>query len=328
MGELTRRELLKRAAVGGLAAAAAKVGIEPGSAQAAGEPAKSKIVIAKDASVLDKENNIKQAVVEKMLGKAIAKQQGTKTAKEAWQKLFKPGDIVGIKVNCLFKNGASTHPEVTFAVVEGLKMAGVKPENIIIWDRSSKDLRMSSYTINKEGGPQVVADDGDWGREVKNGSINGKISKILDKITALVNVPILKDHGMAGVTVAMKNHYGSIHNPGDYHGNHCDPYLADLNAIPEIKDKTRLVVVDAIRPVADGGPGLRSPECAWNYYSLIVGTDFVATDKIGWDIIEARRKEMGIPSLADAGRAPKWIATAAKLGLGTDDPNKIDIIRV
>jgi uncharacterized protein (DUF362 family) len=295
--------------------------------QAAVNGSKSKVVIVKDTSVLDPDENFKQPVIEKMLGKAIAKQQGVGSADAAWKKLFKPDDVVGIKVNCLFGRGVSTHPEVTFAVVEGLKKAGVKPENIIIWDRSSKDLRKGGYTINKEGGPLVIADDGDWGRQVKNGSFDQQISKILDRITAMVNIPILKDHGGAGVSISMKNHYGTCNNPGALHGNNCDPYLADLNAIPEIKDKTRLVVVDAIIPMANGGPGLKS-EYLWKYYSLIVGTDFVAVDKVGADIIEARRKEIGLKSLAESGRPPKWIATAAKLGLGTDDPNKIDIIRV
>jgi len=54
---------------------------------------------------------------------------------------------------------------------------------------------------------------------------------------------VLKDHGTAGVTLSMKNHYGSVDNPGSLHGGQCDPYIPELNNVPDIKDKTRLIVL-------------------------------------------------------------------------------------
>jgi uncharacterized protein (DUF362 family) len=47
------------------------------------------------------------------------------------------------------------------------------------------------------------------------------LSKILTRMcTYLVNVPVLKDHGKVGITLSLKNHYGTIDNPMDCHPNH------------------------------------------------------------------------------------------------------------
>jgi hypothetical protein len=60
----------------------------------------------------------------------------------------------------------------------------------------------------------------------------------------------------------------------------------------------------------------------------MVGTDPVAMDRISEGIIEAKRKENGLPTLAEAGRPAKYIDTAAKLGLGEGDPAKIKVVEV
>ena len=72
------------------------------------------------------------------------------------------------------------------------------------------------------------------------------------------------------------------------------------------------------------------PQWAWNCNGLIVGTDPVAIDTIGWDIIEKKRKEANLPTLKQAGREPTYIATAAddQHRLGCNDLSKIRIIRV
>ncbi len=56
------------------------------------------------------------------------------------------------------------------------------------------------------------------------GSSHARLSKILTRECAMViNVPILKDHSMSGVTFAMKNMYGVVERPQDLHGDGCNP---------------------------------------------------------------------------------------------------------
>jgi len=319
----TRREFLKRAAVGGAAMAGlpAVMGAT-GSAFAAAR--KTRLVVVRDPKMLVDDQAVERAIAQN-LGKAMAALTGKKEGPTAWKSLFKADDVVGIKVNCLFGRSVSTRPEVVNAIIAGLKFAGVKESNIIVWDRSSKDLAKSGFTVNKNG-PGVLywADDGDWGEEVTNGSFHGRISKLFGRITVLINAPVVKHHSIPGISCALKNHYGSINNPGDLHANHADPYIADLNAIPQIKDKTRLIVADALRPQADGGPG-RNPSAQWNYYSLLVGTDPLAVDAEALRIIEEGRKQQGMGDLS--GRT-KWLATAADRGVGTNDPAKVEVVRI
>jgi uncharacterized protein (DUF362 family) len=324
---VTRRELFKGLGSAGIGAAlggSMLEGLEEGR--------KSRVVLVREGSAMGSDGRIDGKTVRKMVDLAVARLVGKKSPEDAWKSLFSPNDIVGIKINCLFGPGIYTSPEVVDAIINGLISAGVPEEQIIVWDRSEKDMEKSGYAISRSGkGVQYIATNspgvGYEPNRTSKGSFNGRISRILTKATAIVNVPILKDHNISGVTIAMKNHYGSISNPGDHHGNNCDPYIADLNSIPEIKDKTRLIICDAIYPLAEGGPGNR-PSYRWRYCGIIASKDPVALDYVGWRIIEDRRKEIGLPELAAVGRPPKWIDTAARLGLGTNDPSKIDLVRI
>ncbi len=345
MAKLSRRQFIKGAAVTGAGLYGA--GMMPLEAFAASDgkprlvivrgdkvivdPTANKNTVAslKMASVGQVDSTVDQSVLNSMVGKAVQAFTGSLSEAAAWKKLFKPSDVVGIKVNTLFRIGASTHPEVVASIIAGLKFAGVREENIIVWDRNDRELSQSGFVINRSGkGVACYGTEGEYEDEpTRVGSFSGKMSKILtQKITALINVPILKDHSISGITCAMKNHYGSHHNPSAHHGNNCDPFLAELNSIPAIREKTRLIICDALRPIAQGGPG-HKPEYAWEYRSVLVGADPVAMDHQGWQIIEERRKEIGQKPFAECGRPTRFIQTAASMGIGTNDPSKMEIIR-
>ncbi|MHB9038050.1 MAG: DUF362 domain-containing protein [Armatimonadota bacterium] len=323
----TRREFLKQAAAAGLAIAGLNGAGAAVKSSAKGASGKSRVVIAKDMSVLGKNDQISQSVLDEMLNSSLTKLTDTQSASLAWKKLFAPTDVVGIKVNALFGKGVSTHPEVVESVIRGLKSAGVKADNIIVWDRATGDLIKSGFKPNKDGaGVKFIADDGDWGEVIEQGAFKGRISKIIaDKITAMVNVPILKTHGIAGISCCLKNHYGSFNNPGDYHANHCNPAMADFSAIPMVKDKTRLVVIDALRAQYDAGPGPKV-DAQFNYYGLICSTDPVAADYQGLEIIQAKRKEVGLAPIPAADTA--WLQSAQERGVGICDPARIELINV
>lgn len=325
MTETTRREFLKQAAAAGVAIAGLPAAVGAAADALNGTGSKSRVVIATDKSVLSGDTVVVDSVLEKMLDRSMATLTGKPSGKEGWKSLFKPTDIVGIKVNCLFGKGVSTRPEVTNAVALGLISAGVKPENIIIWDRSTGDLIKVGYKPNKSGeGIQCYADDGDWGETITQGAFKGRITKIIsEKVTAFVNVPILKTHGITGISCALKNHYGSFDNPGSHHDNHCNPAMADFSSIPVVKNKTRLVVVDALRPQYDGGPGFNG-DAQWNYYSLMVGTDPVAVDYQGLQIIQKKRTEAGVEPINE--KVTAWMQSARDRGVGTCDPNRIEVL--
>ncbi len=325
-----RRQFLKQAAVAG--AVAACPGVVLDSVHAAQNTDKSRLVIVRNPGVLAGENGseIDTGILANMLDQAVVKMTGKADAEAAWKSLFKPDDVVGIKINGLGGRGATTNPEVAYAAANAVVRIGVKPSNVIIWENRQDFLLGSGFKLNKDGdGIRVVAVGSDWEEEAtQSGSVNGRLAKVLTReITALINVPFMKDHMMAGITGALKNHYGSFHNPMMCHNNRCDPFIADVNMIPVIRNKTRLIIMDALRPIADGGPMYR-PDKMWKNYSLLVGRDPVAVDTMEWKIIDERRKETGLPTVAQAGREPISIATAASRGLGVNDFDKMDIIRI
>ncbi|MEJ2108348.1 MAG: DUF362 domain-containing protein [Acidobacteriota bacterium] len=327
-----RRQFLKQAALVSTLAACPEVVRDPVHAETVSST--SRIVIIRDPAVLSENDavgkSVREDVLAEMLDKAVQQLTGSADVEMAWASLFKPDDVVGIKVNCLGGRGATTHPEVAFAAANALIGIGIKSSNIIIWDRSTPDMLSAGYKINREGdGVRVLANDNDWEEEsTYSGSINGRLTKILTReITALINMPFMKDHQMAGITGALKNHYGSFHNPMTCHGNRCDPFIADLNQIPVIRNKTRLIIMDALQPMADGGPGLRR-DALWKFCGLLVSRDPVAVDSMSWKIIDERRKETGLPTVAEAGREPISIATAAARGLGVRDFDKMEIVRI
>jgi len=73
------------------------------------------------------------------------------------------------------------------------------------------------------------------------------------------------------------------------------------------------------------GPSFH-PQWAEKYGALVFGADPVATDAVGWRIIEEIRAKKGLPSLTEEQREPLYLATAERMGLGTADPGRIEVI--
>jgi uncharacterized protein (DUF362 family) len=270
-------------------------------------------------------------IAAEMLNRSLTALLGAKDPESAWRTLFNRSDVVGIKPNCLAGPNLSTHPDLVKCIIAGLKLVGIPEGNIIIWERTSRELQAAGFRLNTYGAGVRCAGNDVTGFEEQPetcGEIGSCFSIVLSaQCTALINVPVLKDHDLAGVCVGMKNLFGGIHNPNKYHDNNCDPYVAHLSAHPYIKDKLRLIVCDAATAQADGGPAYK-PRNAWKFGGLVVGTDPVALDWVGAKIIEDRRREMGLRPLKAVGREPKWLATAAQLRLGIEDPPKTGILEV
>ena len=294
----------------------------------------STVVIARDDNLITETGTLKETLVSSLIHKAVMQLTHALSQEKAWQALFKPKDIVGIKLNCLSGKTMSPHVAVVESIIQGLRLAGVKDKNIIVFERFNRELETAGFRVRRmtEGVICVLTDDLPCGCYVSEpqlaGSVGTCFSKIISRLcTAIINVPVLKDHDLAGISVAMKNFFGVIHNPNKYHGNNCNPFIAELSTHPYIADKVRLIVCDALLAQYHGGPGYK-PQWTWNYNGIIVGRDPVALDRICHNIIEEKRKEIKLPSLKQANREPKYISTAAMLGLGIDEPSEINLVQL
>ncbi|MBD3305558.1 DUF362 domain-containing protein [candidate division KSB3 bacterium] len=292
---------------------------------------RSRVIIAQDPAVFQGDA-LRQDVITAMLQRGLTTLLEIPDPQAAWQSLFAPDDIVGLKVNCLAGRGLSTHPEVASGLVEGLKLAGIPEEHVVIWDKANRDLKRGGYQITTTGrGVKCFGTDalrqGYESTISTAGQVGSLFSTILAKhCTAIVNVPILKDHDLSGVSIGLKNFYGAIHNPNKYHQQNCNPYIADLNTHPYITEKLRLTVCDALLPQYHGGPSYK-PQWTWKFGAILMSLDPVALDAVGADILEQQRRAHGLESLQEAGRYPQYIHTAASYGLGQDQLAQIDILR-
>jgi len=240
--------------------------------------------------------------------------------------LFRPSDVVGIKLNCLGGRRLSPRPEVVEALVAVLEQGGVERRRIILFDRSSRELERAGFAVRRAGdGPLCFGTDNDYeSRPTESGSIGSCFARLVtETCTALVGFGVVKDHDLAGVSASLKNWYGVIHNPNKYHDNQCDPYVADVVRHPIIADKLRLTVLDGVTAQCQGGPAYR-PDGVFPLARLAVTTDPVAADLWAWRVIDAERVRRGMPTLEAAGRPPRFVATAARAGLGIGDPARLE----
>jgi len=312
---ISRRRFARTLAVmAGAAAAAAEWPFRLGC-----ETAQSPVAFARSDSLKRMNDDIDERAATRLLNLALETITGKKNPAEAWKSLFSAHETVGVKLSCLPGRKLSSSRGVVAAIVAGLRSAGVAPERIIVWERTRRELERAGFGSAVSGAPVVATDDrlgGGYSESLEfQGGVGTCFSRLMERVDALVNVPVLKDHDIAGLSFGMKNFFGAIYNPNKYHANRCDPFVADVCAHPLVCGKLRLVIGDASRIQVHGGPAF-SPSFAREYGALLVGRDPVAVDFTGWQIVESLRQEMRLPSLRDAGREPTYIMTASRQGLG------------
>lgn len=131
--------------------------------------------------------------------------------------------------------------------------------------------------------------------------VSAIITRMVNKI---INIPCLKDHRSAGVTLALKNMSHGMNNNvarshlSGYRHNHgqrsspnqCNTFIPTAVAQEPIRRKATLHIMDGLIGVYEGGPGSWNETWGtWRRKSLFFATDPVALDHVCWDIIDTRR---------------------------------------
>jgi uncharacterized protein (DUF362 family) len=292
---------------------------------------KARVVIIRSASVVGAGHKIDRQKVWKMLEVGLRRLAGKQDARAALLKWVRPVDTVGLKVNCLAGRQMSTHLELTEALIGLLARAGLPRQSSIVFDRSDLDLRRAGYPIWVAGKDyrSMGNDRAGYERRLRVMPTGAsRFSKVATHLASvLINLPILKDHGLAGVSGALKNNFGLVHNPNKFHLNGCDPHVAEVNAWDFVHRKQRLVICDALRVQVEGGPAFHAAG-AVDHGALLLATDPVALDMVAWDLLEQLRRQSKLPSLEADRRKPKHILTAARKKLGVADRKRIEVIKV
>jgi hypothetical protein len=297
-----------------------------------------------------------------MLKAAMLSLTGEKSLKKAWRKIVSPKDIIGLKVNPVAGKLLTTSHVVTKSVIKQLEESGIPRKNIVIWDRREMQLHETGYTSENYPGIKITGTEcmdekgGFYNNEGKlyseeridknqyfyadlegthddytipymvNGGKYSYFTKICtEQVTKIINIPILKNAGPT-TTLALKNlAYGTITNTSRLHKIWHET-CAFVCAFPPVRDKVVLNIADGLIGCFDGGPSAK-PQFICNYNVLIVGTDPVAVDRTGHDVIIAKRIEKGIQT-EDKKSASKFIDLAQDLKLGIGDRDKIELIEI
>jgi len=291
-----------------------------------------KVVIAQNDNIRISKNRLDFNRIYELLSKGIKAYFNVDKHEKGWRKVIPKNSTVGIKVNCLAgKGGASTQIEVTKSIVKQLVESGMKESKIIVFDRMNNDLKRAGYDIDTWGKSYRCYGNNHRGYE-KNLRIYRSIGSLFartftEECDVVINVPVLKDHGICGYTGALKNMFGIIHNPNKYHDNVGNPYIADLNDYPPVRKKVVISVMDATHCQYNGGPPYL-PHWSYHYNGLLIGVNPLALDTVGVGIIEDLRNKFNLPTLKEDNRDPVYLNTAAELGLGTNNIKDIKIVRV
>jgi uncharacterized protein (DUF362 family) len=311
--------------------------------------------------------------IKQSVARGLRELTGADDAVEAWRTFFEPGDVVGIKMNPVGQPLAGTSGELLLEVIEGLRSAGVKPVDIFVYDRFRDNfMEAGMHKAVPEGikwggltpendDSQLLIDWPSWRKDpiagydpaefvsmnlVHHGhdpkderNFRSHLGKLITRtVNKIICLPVLKDHGSAGVTGALKNmSHGSVNNVARSHStpdtNTCNMFIPEIVNHPILRKKCVLQIMDGIKGVFQKGPFGANPEFIWEYNGLLFATDPVAMDHIEWRIIDAKRKEKNLPPVAATGKAgldplgtegfdirqPQHIPLAANLGLGVFD---------
>lgn len=319
------------------------------------------VLVKNNRSVSD--TNIVEKEVYDMIARSITELTGEKKLKKAWQKFVTPKDRIGLKVNPVAGKSLSTSHEVVRSIIAQLEESGISRSQLTIWDRREFELTDAGFTMENYPGIRITGTEqmdkdglyygkdgklygehmidrdwyywadveGEYDTETMPYMINGGkysyFTKILTRqLDKVINVPILKNAGST-VTLALKNlAFGSVSNTGRLHQKLWNETCAEVCAFAPLRDKVVLNIVDGIKGCFNGGPGA-NPQFFCDYHTIITGTDPVAVDRIGYDIVLAKRIAEGLQKEGSPS-ALEFMRQAEKLSLGVADRSKIELHEV
>jgi hypothetical protein len=301
------------------------------------------VSVTSDKCVDISTNQANDEVVREMMARGMRTLTGAGTTPDAWRRFFAPSDVVGIKVNCGGYPFCVSAYEIVAETVRQLMAIGVPLPQIYVYERFQNQLTEVNYAAHLPAGLQIVAAE----RANQNVDSSGydpatyleanlfgeedtrsnMMRLVSTRLTKIINIPNVKDHGATGVTGCLKNiAYGSFSNVARTHyrgKSHTYSVVGTLAGIEPLRSRTVLQIMDGIRGVWHGGPFARTRRYLFYPRQIMFGTDPVAIDRLLLDIIEQKRRAEGARSIWD--RSPESLRDSARAR--DADPNVNIIIR-
>jgi uncharacterized protein (DUF362 family) len=303
---MERREFLKKSLALGLGAGVLFLpkGLRGGVARAMADEAQPDLVA------------LKGSTPEAMFDRGIAALGGI-------GRFVKPGQTVAIKPNISWDvpedAAANTSPALVARVIKhcldaGAKRVVVLDHSIEYWESSRENSGIGA-AVKASGGIYAPSEsEGYYQKTELSGSVlkATQVHEALLECDSFISIPVLKHHGGAGVSIAMKNLMGCIWNRREYHSKGLQACIADFLHVR----KPDLSIVDANRVITRHGPRGGSPDDIVEMNSLIISHDIVAADAASARLLGREPAEIG------------HIRLAAEAGFGQIDLTKLKIERL
>ena len=254
---------------------------------------------------------------EVMFEKAIASLGGMKAyVKKNQTVVVKPN--IGWDVSP--EKAANTNPKLIGKIVEHCLRAGAK--DVFVFDNTC-DNWQKCYTnsglekaVKDAGGKIVSGKSESYYQEVqvpKGVKLKkAKVHELILSSDVFINVPVLKSHGGATISIAMKNLMGIVWDRGFWHKNDLHQCIADFSTFR----KPDLNIVDAYRVMKKNGPRGVSVEDVVTLKGQLISKDIVAVDAAATKLFGLEPENIG------------FITNAEKLGIGTSKLDKLNINRI
>jgi len=307
-------------------------------------PYPGRVIRARSPRAVDASGADDAAVVRELMERGMRALTGEATTLAAWKRFFEPADVVGIKVNAGGRPHCVSSPVIVAEIVRQLMAVGLRPSQVVLFERFKSQLDEVNYAPHLPDGvliqaaergnraseqrdydPRVYVEAAFFGEEDTRSNM---MRLVTERVTKIVNVPNMKDHGATGVTGCLKNiAYGAFSNVARTHARgvtHTLSAVGTFAAVEPLRSRTVLQVMDGLRAVWHGGPFAPTARYLFHPRQILFGTDPVAIDRLLLDVIDDKRKAEGAISIWD--RSPKSLRFGD--GAARDaDPNVNILIR-
>jgi len=306
------------------------------------------VIVENPAAVSDFQPDA--AIVQDMVNRGLANLTRKTDIAAAWRSLVSTQDVVGIKVCAEPGEISGTRPAVVAAVIHGLLDAGVPPDNIIIWDKQTDDLRAAGFfrlaaqlgvraTGAAEAGydptnfynpdtatiGRLVWGDYEFGKTNLGVGRKSFVTKIVSRqITKIISVaPLLNDNviGVSGHLYSLA--MASVDNTMRFEG---DPdrlavAVPEIYALPSLGDRVALNITDALIGQYEGG------ERGLLHYSTVSDQLWFSRDPVALDTMAVQElaRERRAASAPEFTPHLEIYTNAVLLQLGVSDPAKIQV---
>ena len=260
---------------------------------------------------------IKGGEPDAMFDKAITELGGMKN-------FVKKNQTVVIKPNIGWdvppERAGNTNPKLISRIVQQCYAAGAK--KVYVFDHTCDNWKKTYKTsliekaVTDAGGTIVSGESETYYHdvEVKSGKKlqSAKVHELILDSDVFINIPILKHHSSAKLTVSMKNLMGIVYDRSFWHRNDLHQYIADFASWR----KPDLNIVDAYYVMKQNGPKGKSPDDVIMMKTQLISTDMVAIDAAAAKLFGSNPED--IP----------YITYAANMKLGRMDLEHLNIKRM